>query len=130
LKNLLHQVGELGREQQPLAVPGLPPRVREVDVDGRDRARGYVVPENDFRITAAGLDVRQVTVRDPGGRVELVPPLDLDAEVVPVRVRRRGGKEEHPLAEADFDLDAVGVAEEGGPGNGLIPLSPWGRGER
>jgi hypothetical protein len=40
---------------------------------------------------------------------------DLDAEEVGVRAGLAGRDQERALAEADFDLDRVGVAENGGP---------------
>src|SRR5262249_16042202 len=100
-----NEVRELGGEQEALAVPGLPPRVREGDVNRVDAAGGDMVPKHDLRVAAAGFDVREITPRDPGRRVELVLAEDLDAEVAPVRVSRRRGEKKHTLTEADFDLD-------------------------
>src|SRR5262249_5286587 len=46
---------------------------------------------------------------------ELIFPLDFDADKVDARAGRRLGEQEQPLAEADLDLDRVGVAEHAGP---------------
>src|SRR5262245_2260686 len=100
-------------------MPGLPPRAREVDVDGGDARGGDEIAEDDLRIAAAGFDVRQFTDRDPGRGKELVPAIDFDPEVVSIGVRRRGGEEEQALPEADFDLDRVRITEEVWPGDGI-----------
>lgn len=85
--------GEPGLHQTAFVVPGLRPRIRKVEPDLFQRGLGETGAEHLPAVAEEDPDVVESAIVDAGEEVTDPGRMDLDADVVPVRPRRRRGEE-------------------------------------
>src|SRR5262249_17858027 len=95
----------------PLEMSSLPPRVREIEMDGLTGFRSYKVAKKDAGVRVGQPYVGQPSFGHASSCKELVLPGILDADKVGRWVSLGGAQEKQPLPKSDFDFHKLVVVE-------------------